>query len=202
MVENKLKDRKKVREIGGKIERYYNLLTYELEDIDRNFLEPLRILGYANNLHQYLTAVDMPVGELEDKYKSRWVQRNGHKYNTHRNAMRAASVIWQEKVGKDRRFFDLHRIRTEGRKVFYKALYLDPEKGLGIDIDKFLEICKEKTKGENTEKGKLHTELVEKLNQFFTIPITEELIRKYFRIKENRIEKTIEGSTIEAYMGL
>lgn len=200
MRDHTAKQEQKIKSIGGRVETaYYNLMR-ALRDTDSNYLEPLQRLGKAKTLDQYLEAVFSPPGSTEEEFISRWIEKYGAKYNTTRKARDAARSRFLEIIGTRNRGFEWQR--PLDYRDFYKALSLDPEEGLCLNLDIYLQIWEERTRAERTELGKLHTEIVEKLNLFFNVPVTEELLKRYFRIEKYRIVKNPNGSTLEGYMAL
>lgn len=97
-----------------------------------------------------------------------------------------------------------HTIKNEeAEDVFLDAIIFDPEEGLSIDADKYLEIYKSRTEAERGEIYQKHLAAAEAINNFFgNLCITEKEMKHYFMLYGGKVKPHPQSTNVESYMRL
>lgn len=97
-----------------------------------------------------------------------------------------------------------HTIKNEeAEDVFLDAIIFDPEEGLSIDADKYLEIYKSRTEAERGEIYQKHLAAAEAVNNFFgNLCITEKEMNRYFMLYGGKVKPNPKSINVESYMRL
>lgn len=93
--------------------------------------------------------------------------------------------------------------KNEAEDIFFDAIIFNPDEGLSIDADLYLEIYKSKTEAEKGEIYKKHLAAAEAINTFFgNTPITEKEMKRYFTFYGNKVIPNPKSINIASYMRL
>lgn len=97
-----------------------------------------------------------------------------------------------------------HTIKNEeAEDVFFDAIIFNPEEGLSIDADKYLEIYKSRTQAERGEIYQKHLAAAEAVNNFFgNLCITEKEMNRYFMLYGGKVKPNPKSVNVESYMRL
>lgn len=97
-----------------------------------------------------------------------------------------------------------HTIKNEeAEDVFLDAIIFDPEEGLSIDADKYLEIYKSRTEAEKGEIYQKHLAAAEAVNNFFgNLCVTEREMRHYFLLYGGKVKPNPRSINVQSYMRL
>ena len=97
-----------------------------------------------------------------------------------------------------------HTIKNEeAEDVFLDAIIFDPEEGLSIDADKYLEIYKSRTEAERGEIYQKHLAAAEAINNFFgNLCITEKDMKHYFMLYGGKVKPNPQSINVQSYMRL
>jgi hypothetical protein len=101
-----------------------------------------------------------------------------------------------------------HRfIRTNkneaAEEAFLDAILFDPEEGLSIDADKYLEIYRSRTEAERTQFYQKHLAAAEAVNNFFgNLCITEKEMNRYFMLYGGKVKPNPKSVNVQSYMRL
>lgn len=91
----------------------------------------------------------------------------------------------------------------EAEDVFFDAIIFNPEEGLSIDADKYLEIYKSRTQAERGEIYQKHLAAAEAVNNFFgNLCITEKEMKRYFMLYGGKVKPNPKSINVESYMRL
>lgn len=97
-----------------------------------------------------------------------------------------------------------HTIKNEeAEDVFLDAIIFDPEEGLSIDADKYLEIYESRTEAERGEIYQKHLAAAEAINNFFgNLCITEKEMKRYFMLYGGKVKPHPQSTNVKSYMRL
>lgn len=99
--------------------------------------------------------------------------------------------------------FTLTIKNEEAEDVFLDAIIFDPEEGLSIDADKYLEIYKSRTEAERGEIYQKHLAAAEAINNFFgNLCITEKEMKHYFMLYGGKVKPHPQSTNVQSYMRL
>lgn len=91
----------------------------------------------------------------------------------------------------------------EAEDVFFDAIIFNPEEGLSIDADKYLEIYKSKTEAEKGEIYQKHLAAAEAVNNFFgNLCVTEKEMKHYFMVFGGKVKPNPRSINVQSYMRL
>ena len=93
--------------------------------------------------------------------------------------------------------------KSEAEDIFFDAIIFNPDEGLSIDPDLYLEIYKSRTEAEKAETYKKHLAAAEAINSFFgNTPITKQEMNRYFILYGKRVKPNPASINVESYMRL
>lgn len=93
--------------------------------------------------------------------------------------------------------------KSEAEDIFFDAIIFNPDEGLSIDADKYLEIYKSRTEAEKGEIYKKHLAAAEAINSFFgNTPITKVEMNRYFSFYGKKVIPNPKSVNVQSYMRL
>lgn len=93
--------------------------------------------------------------------------------------------------------------KSEAEDIFFDAIIFNPDEGLSIEPNLYLDIYKSKTEAEKGEIYRKHIAAAETINTFFGhIPITEKEVKRYFMLYGGKVKPNPRSINVESYMRL
>ena len=93
--------------------------------------------------------------------------------------------------------------KSEAEDIFFEAIIFNPDEGLSIDADKYLEIYESRTEAEKGEIYRKHIAAAEAINAFFgNTPITKTEMNRYFSFYGKKVIPNPKSTNVQSYMRL
>lgn len=93
--------------------------------------------------------------------------------------------------------------KSEAEDIFFDAIIFNPDEGLSIDADKYLEIYESRTEAEKGEIYRKHIAAAEAINAFFgNTPITKTEMNRYFSFYGKKVIPNPKSTNVQSYMRL
>ena len=93
--------------------------------------------------------------------------------------------------------------KSEAEDIFFDAIIFNPDEGLSIDADKYLEIYESRTEAEKGEIYRKHIAAAEAINAFFgNTPITKTEMNRYFSFYGKKVIPNPKSVNVQSYMRL
>lgn len=210
MAEDRFKDEKLIRKIGGRLESDYYTLRRDVDYINECFFELFYILGLTGNIDLIVDTlnnglqnlcsvfVDNAVRSIEagkiDKNKF-LTQRMRDKLETmppeerakvwERETKRALKMrykdIYEQYLTRNGLYYLETRHNKAALEICRKTLFVTPSR-IEIDGAKFIEVYTSFMEADESETKKIHEQAAAALNRFFNgvVPITQKELSKYF----------------------